>query len=93
MTNGVHVPTWDSAAADELWTQACGKDRWLGTTEDLEQGIRRVPDESLWSSRTRRSRGADRIRARAIIPTTDCLTGASPEAVETREASVRPESV
>ena len=31
VTNGVHMPTWDSAAADELWTEACGKDRWLGT--------------------------------------------------------------
>ena len=31
VTNGVHMPSWDSAAADELWTEACGKDRWLGT--------------------------------------------------------------
>ena len=41
VTNGVHMPTWDSAAADDLWTEACGKDRWLGTTEPLEQDIRR----------------------------------------------------
>ncbi len=39
VTNGVHMPTWDSAAADELWTQACGKDRWRGNTENLEQNI------------------------------------------------------
>ena len=38
VTNGVHMPTWDSAAADDLWTEACGKDRWLGTTETLEAG-------------------------------------------------------
>jgi len=25
VTNGVHMPTWDSAAADDLWTHACGK--------------------------------------------------------------------
>jgi glycogen phosphorylase len=31
VTNGVHMPTWDSAAADDLWTKACGKDRWLGS--------------------------------------------------------------
>ena len=24
VTNGVHMPTWDSAAADDLWTEACG---------------------------------------------------------------------
>ncbi|HEX5399214.1 MAG TPA: alpha-glucan family phosphorylase, partial [Verrucomicrobiae bacterium] len=45
VTNGVHMPTWDSAAADELWTKACGKDRWLGKSETLEQDIRRVADD------------------------------------------------
>ena len=24
VTNGIHVPTWDSAEADALWTSACG---------------------------------------------------------------------
>ena len=44
VTNGVHMPTWDSAAADELLTGLCGKDRWLGATETLEQEIRRASD-------------------------------------------------
>src|SRR6202040_434797 len=26
VTNGVHMPSWDSEDADELWTEACGKD-------------------------------------------------------------------
>ena len=52
VTNGVHMPTWDSAAADDLWTEACGKDRWLGATEPLEQDIRRIPDARLWELRT-----------------------------------------
>ncbi|HSM48563.1 MAG TPA: alpha-glucan family phosphorylase, partial [Draconibacterium sp.] len=30
VTNGVHMPTWDSKEADEIWSEACGKDRWLG---------------------------------------------------------------
>jgi len=51
VTNGVHMPTWDSAPADDLWTESCGKDRWLGTTETLEQDIRRVPDARLWQFR------------------------------------------
>ena len=51
VTNGVHMPTWDSAAADDLWTTACRKDRWLGTTETLEQDIRRVSDTELWQFR------------------------------------------
>jgi starch phosphorylase len=52
VTNGVHMPTWDSAAADELWTKACGKDRWLGTKGNLEPKIRQVSDESFWQFRT-----------------------------------------
>ena len=56
VTNGVHMPSWDSAAADELWTQACGKDRWLGMAPTLEQDIHRVSNASLWALRTTTSK-------------------------------------
>jgi len=52
VTNGVHMPTWDSAAADDLWTEACGKDRWHEPTKLLEEDIRRVSDARLWQFRT-----------------------------------------
>ena len=52
VTNGVHMPSWDSAAADTLWTEACAKERWLGTTGSLEQEIRRVPEAKLWQMRS-----------------------------------------
>lgn len=52
VTNGVHMPTWDSAAADELWTQTCGKGRWQGTEECMEKSIRAVSDADLWKFRT-----------------------------------------
>lgn len=48
ITNGVHMPSWDSAAADALWTDACGKARWMGTTETLSQALHAVDDETLW---------------------------------------------
>ncbi len=51
VTNGIHVPTWDSAPADALWTQACGKDRWIASPEALEQHIRSVSDGDLWQFR------------------------------------------
>jgi glycogen phosphorylase len=51
VTNGVHVPTWDSPAADDLWTACCGKDRWLGTVETMGEEIRKVPDARLWQFR------------------------------------------
>jgi starch phosphorylase len=52
VTNGVHVPTWDSAAADELWTTTCSQSRWLDTMETVEAELRRVPDAALWNLRS-----------------------------------------
>jgi starch phosphorylase len=51
VTNGVHMPSWDSEAADELWTEACGKNRWLGTTETMDENIRKISDKKLWQFR------------------------------------------
>lgn len=51
VTNGVHMPSWDSAEADAIWTEYCGKERWLGMTETLEGKIRRAPDDKLWQLR------------------------------------------
>jgi len=52
VTNGVHMPTWDSAEADDLWTETCTKDRWRGETETLEEQIVNVSDIQLWQLRT-----------------------------------------
>ncbi|MEJ2683295.1 MAG: alpha-glucan family phosphorylase [Candidatus Sulfobium sp.] len=52
VTNGVHMPSWDSEEADELWTQSCGKERWMGTIETLEEKIRSVPDYRFWECRS-----------------------------------------
>lgn len=81
VTNGVHVPTWDSAAADTLWTRACGKDRWLGTTEGLEPQIRCVSDADLWKFRTARS-AALVDYARERLASQLAASGASTEAVD-----------
>jgi starch phosphorylase len=81
VTNGVHVPTWDSAAADELWTKACRKDRWLGTTEGLEQDIRRVSDTSFWQFRTT-ARTALVEHTRERLSKQLAASGASLEAVD-----------
>lgn len=51
ITNGVHIPTWDSIAADRLWTEACGRERWRGMPEDLKDRIAAVSDEELWAMR------------------------------------------
>jgi starch phosphorylase len=81
VTNGVHMPTWDSTPADDLWTEACGKDRWLGTTKALEQNIRRVSDARLWQFRIAASKSLVEY-ARERLSRQLAASGASPEAVE-----------
>ena len=81
VTNGVHTPTWDSAPADEVWTQACGKDRWMGTTEALERNIRRVSDVKLWQLRTV-SRKSLVEYARTRLSKQLEASGASPEEMD-----------
>jgi starch phosphorylase len=81
VTNGVHTPSWDSAAADDLWTEACGKDRWLGTTETLDQAIRRLSDARLWQFRTAASKSFIEY-AREQLSLQLAAAGASPEAVD-----------
>ncbi|HEY5112597.1 MAG TPA: alpha-glucan family phosphorylase [Coriobacteriia bacterium] len=81
VTNGVHMPTWDSAAADGLWTKACGKDRWRGITRGLGQSIRGVPDARLWRFRTAASKELVTY-ARKRLSRQLTAGGASAEAVE-----------
>ena len=56
VTNGVHVPSWDSRWADHVWTEACGKARWRGAMEPLPDAIRCVTDEALWAFRAQERR-------------------------------------
>ena len=52
VTNGVHMPTWDSAEADRVWEAGCGKHTWYGDTACVEQDFRRrVDDARLWQMR------------------------------------------
>jgi starch phosphorylase len=81
VTNGVHMPSWDSAAADDLWTEACGKDRWLGTTETLEKEIRGVSDERIWQFRAAAGKSLVEY-ARERLSLELAASGAPPEAVD-----------
>ena len=81
VTNGVHMPSWDSDAADKLWMEFCGKDRWLGTMETIEQDIRRIPDERLWQLRTD-GRAALVEFARCRLSRQLATSGATPQAID-----------
>jgi len=92
VTNGVHMPTWDSAPADELWTDACGKERWLGPTEPLEQRIRRVSDADLWQFRIAATESlVAYARERLSLQLAGC--GASPAAVDEAKRLFNPHAL
>src|ERR1035441_9809436 len=78
LTNGVHMPTWDSAAADDLWTASCGKDRWLGSTATLDQDIGRVSDARLWQFRTEASKSLVEYRSEERRVGKECRSRWSP---------------
>ena len=64
VTNGVHVPSWDSPNVDALWERACGKDRWRGGLESATGAMRGVDDRQLWEVR-----GKDRQRLVHVVRT------------------------
>jgi glycogen phosphorylase len=90
--DGVHMPSWDSAAADDLWTEACGKERWLGTTEPLEQDIRRLSNARLWQFRADASTSlVDYVCERLTLQRG--ASGALPEAVDEAKHLLNPNAL
>jgi starch phosphorylase len=89
VTNGVHMPTWDSAAADSLWTEAGGKDRWRGTCETLEGDLRKVSDDRLWALRTASRKSLVEF-ARERVGHQMAAAGASPDQVARTQARLDP---
>jgi starch phosphorylase len=92
VTNGVHVPSWASEAADRLWTEACGEAHWRGDLATLESDFRDIKDEALWSLRCEarrrlvawvRKRHQRQIAAR----------GASPEQIAAQAQILDPDSL
>jgi starch phosphorylase len=81
VTNGVHMPTWDSAPADDIWTEHCKKSRWLGNSETLEQDIYKVSDARLWQFRMAASKSLVEY-ARERLSRDLGATGAPPEKAE-----------
>jgi glycogen phosphorylase len=51
VTNGVHVPTWASACASQLWAEASEKANGHGVSDALTGLIWALSDEQLWTMR------------------------------------------
>jgi glycogen phosphorylase len=91
VTNGVHVATWDSAAADALWTATCGKDRWTG---DLQRAtsIRECSDADLWALRAK-GRSELIAFARERVARQLATAGVTGEALETAMRALDPDTL
>ena len=92
VTNGVHMPTWDSAAVDALWTEACGKCRWLGTSTTIAEDLRGVSDERLWAMRTASRKSLVEF-AREGLGRQMATVGADPAAIARTQARLDPEAL
>lgn len=89
VTNGVHMPSWDSAEADEVWASSCGEHRWRGLPDQLCDAIRAVSDETLWEMRGNgRKALVDHVRERLAVHLGS--RGFAPETVATAEAVFDP---
>lgn len=52
VTNGVHVPTWDSISANKIWSQAYQGDKsWPEELQLASSGLQEISDEELWDFR------------------------------------------
>jgi glycogen phosphorylase len=92
VTNGIHVSTWDSIEADEVWTKSCGKPRWRGDLSQVEACLRQVSKGDLWKMRTMaRKRLVDFVRQRLARQLAG--HGASPDEVRGVERIFDPDSL
>jgi starch phosphorylase len=90
VTNGVHTPSWDSAEADDLWTRACGGERWRGTMDTIERDLAGSSDAELWAMRAR-SRAALVAYARERMAHHVAAMGARPEVAAAMSACLDPD--
>jgi starch phosphorylase len=91
VTNGVHVASWDSAAADALWTDVSGKDRWLGDLQQVAR-IRRCSDADLWALRAQ-ARAELVAMARERAARQLAIAGASVDAIDTAARTLDPDAL
>ena len=90
VTNGVHTPSWDSKETDRVWTEACGKSRWLGTFATVEDAIGRLDDATLATMRSRnRTNLIEFVRTR--LSRDLASRGAGPDVLEQARSVLHPD--
>jgi starch phosphorylase len=92
VTNGVHVPTWDAAEPDRLWTDLCGKGPWRGDLSGLSERFRSANDQRIWTMRSR-GRAALVEYARERLSRQQAAYGASLLQVQQAQAVLNPQTL
>ncbi|HUH69399.1 MAG TPA: alpha-glucan family phosphorylase [Mycobacterium sp.] len=92
VTNGVHVPSWDSPAADEVWTDAEMRQQWIGIPTPIAERMEKVPTAELWGMRNRnRERFVLWARQRLALQFT--IAGASADRVDEAQRIFDPKAL
>jgi starch phosphorylase len=92
VTNGVHMPSWQSELADDLWTEACGKACWVRMTDTAERDMARVSDARLWQMRSQaRQSLIEYVRERLARQL--AASGAKPAAVDSAKRLFDPNAL
>jgi glycogen phosphorylase len=90
VTNGVHVPTWNSRHSEEVWAAACGETPWAGATEGHSACVRSLDDDTLWTMRGRARRDlVSRVRQRLAQQRAAC--GDPPDLIAASERAMDPD--
>lgn len=80
VTNGVHVPTWQSREAAAVWEAACGRHCWTKQGTEIAPDFAGITDEQLWELRTSSRRGLVEY-ARKRLARQRAAQGASPRQI------------
>jgi starch phosphorylase len=94
VTNGVHVPTWDSAPASRLWSTAfgAGERPWVACLAEAAERVARVGPRELWDFRAEARRDLiDYVRRRLARQYQE--HGAPPETVERTRRVLDPDTL
>jgi len=92
VTNGVHVPSWESPEADTLWTRTCGKGRWLGRLDELCSSVEQVGDGDLWSFRASQRYALIRYARHRLVRQMQ-VRGAAPDHIQQARHVLDPNAI
>ncbi|WP_251978380.1 alpha-glucan family phosphorylase [Salinicola avicenniae] len=92
ITNGVHMPTWSSPAAESLWMQFCCQPHWLSGEDVLGAAMEVVPAARLWELHKLSSRQLIAY-ARELLARQVAVSGGSPESIERARHVLDPEAL